>query len=135
MYCFDPRESTFFTDQQAYQSYRYETLKGVELLRQDLVSRGSNLLITNGQYEKVVPSIARVLHAHEVVTFGHHEMQTGVIQQLMSFNSESLSQVSFQLNMHSIGFRILNFSELRSFHSNSLPPFPKINPGRIPSAA
>lgn len=134
-YCFDPREFELFADNQSHQSYRCETLKGVEQLRQDLVARGSNLLVSNGHYEKVIPSIARVLQVDEVVTFLNTDPQIGVFENLMSFRAESLSQVSFQLNMHSIGFRMLDLKDFKAYTAPALPPFPKINPGRIPSAA
>lgn len=134
-FCLDPREAECLSDYQAQKSFRYETLKGVELLRQDLVSRGSNLLVSNGFYEKVIPSVARVLQVDEVVTFLNADAQVRVCEQLLEFRADALAQVSFHLSMHSIGFRMLDLKDFQSSATPYFPPFPKINPGRIPTAA
>ena len=136
LYCVDPRESQLFPDKQLFERFRRELFSGIEVLRNDLISRGSNLLVMNGQYEKVVPSIARVLCADEVVTFNHPANQHRVFEHLMAHRENALHEVAFQLNMHSISFRteplpVLDYAT----NDPAFPPFPRINPGSIPSEA
>ncbi|MFM7900352.1 MAG: hypothetical protein ACKPAD_00025, partial [Bacteroidota bacterium] len=116
--------------------YNRDLVSGVEMLRKDLITRGSNLLVMTGQYEKVIPSIARVLKVDEVVTFNNPATQYHVFEHFMAFRENSINEVSFQLNMHSISFRtapLPTFSQQLS--DPAFPPFPRINPGAIPSAA
>ncbi|MFM8950399.1 MAG: deoxyribodipyrimidine photo-lyase [Bacteroidota bacterium] len=136
IFCFDPRESDLFPDKQLFERYNRELVSGVELLRQDLITRGSNLLVMAGHYEKVIPSIARVLQVNEVVTFNHPPTQLHVFERLTAFRENSTQEVSFQLNMHSIPFRSESLPT-SSFQVSSpaFPPFPRINPGAIPTAA
>ena len=136
MFCFDPRESHHFPDKQLFERFNSELVSGVELLRQDLLSRGSNLLVVNGHYEKVIPSIARVMLVDEVVTYYPPANQNRVFEQLMAFRENASNELSFQLNMHSIPFRaepLPNYGQTIS--DPTFPPFPRINPGAIPSAA
>lgn len=136
MYCVDPRESEFFPDKQLFDRFCRESVSGIKTLRNDLVNRGSNLLVMNGHYEKVVPSIARVLAVDEVVTFNHPAGQHLVFEHLMAFRENALQDVAFHLNMHSISFRTEPLPTLdHSVSDPAFPPFPRINPGSIPSAA
>ena len=136
MFCFDPREANFFPDKQLFKRFNRELISGVELLRQDLVSRGSNLLVMNGHYENVIPSIARVMRVDEVVTYNHPANQHRVFEHLMAFRENSSQELSFQLNMHSISFRSEPLpASGHALNDPTFPPFPRINPGAIPSAA
>jgi hypothetical protein len=83
----------------------------------------------------MIPSIARVLGASEVVTFNSNDASVGFSTQLHSFKSESLNDVAFNLGMHSISFRIFDLPSDSNIGSPIFPPFPRINPGRIPTAA
>ena len=136
IFCFDPRESDLFPDKQIFKRYNRELISGVETLRQDLITRGSNLLVMSGHYEKVIPSIARVLQVDEVVTFNHPATQHHVFEHFMSFRENSIQEVAFQLNMHSISFRTEPLPPFgHTLTDSAFPPFPRINPGAIPSAA
>lgn len=135
LYCFDPRERGCFQDPYQFEKYHNMVLDSVLSLRNDLQTRNSNLLVVNGNYEKMIPSIARVLGASEVVTFNFPETPFLLNTTLQSFKSQSLNDVSFNLGMHSIAFRTV---DPPSDNSNGLPvfpPFPRINPGSIPTAA
>jgi deoxyribodipyrimidine photolyase len=134
VFCFDPREKEFFNDNHQFSDFNTSLLDGVSRLRSELVSKGSNLLVSNGNYEKVIPSLARVLQANEVVTF-HQGTHHSVLENLASFRADSINQVAFNLNMHSIGFRLEEQASFALPGNFNFPPFPKINPGRIPSAA
>lgn len=135
VFCFDPRESDLFPDKQIFNRFNHELVTGVEMLRQDLVNRGSNLLVMNGYYEKVIPSIARVLQVNEVVAFDHPAKQHLIFERLMAFRRYSMQEVSFQLNMHSIPFKSEPLPAFgHSLTEHTFPPFPRINPGAIPSA-
>jgi deoxyribodipyrimidine photolyase len=135
LFCFDPREPECFQDSTQFDQYNKKLLESVSNLRTDLQSRGSNLLVVNGQYDKMIPSIARVLGASEVVTFRANESSIGISNQLNSFKSQAINEVAFNLGMHSISFRVVDPPSESITGSLLFPPFPRINPGRIPSAA
>ncbi|MFM7078307.1 MAG: deoxyribodipyrimidine photo-lyase [Bacteroidota bacterium] len=135
LFCFDPREHSCFADATQFDKYHKILTTNVAELRQDLLSRGSNLLVVNGQYEKMIPSIARVLGASDVVTFNDLEPPAGISGPLHSFKLDSVHQVSFNLGMHSIGFSMFDLPSDANLSNPLFPPFPRINPGRIPTAA
>lgn len=135
LFCFDPRERNCFGDAGQYDKYHKMLTQNVAELRQDLLSRGSNLLVVNGQYEKMIPSIARVLGASEVVTFNDLGSSASFSGSLHSLKLDAVHQVSFNLGMHSIMFNTFDFPSDSNQANPLFPPFPRINPGRIPSAA
>ena len=122
VFCFDSREEKLTETAE----YRQNVLR-VTRLREELKSKGSNLLVVYNHYEIIIPSLARVLKASKVLT--HPIFTASQNTPLYDFREEKFREVSHLLNMHSI--------PLRTTHLNGgagripLPLFPSINPGSI----
>lgn len=106
-------------------------IENVSQLRSRLIECGSNLLITCGDAEHVIPSLARVLKVKKVV---------GMVPDSFQFANDSvhiiytIETVKKTLESHSIAFyyHYKITPETVLFSTPSLPPFPDIYPGDLP---
>lgn len=103
VFCFDPREITVSSDSSMHELAANQLINKVSCLREQLQGKGSNLLIVNNHYERIIPSLARVLSVNEVISdplltgneINHHSIQ---------FRNQKAEEVKSLLNMHSIPF-------------------------------
>lgn len=135
VYCFDPREEQFFNNLSDYHQYWNETVESVKKLRVDLQSKGSNLLIVNGSYEVLIPSLSRVLDAKEVVANSEISASNLFFSNLVEFRNQKTFEIQHHLKMHSISMKLEIGSSQKVAQETSsyyFPPFPEINPGNLP---
>lgn len=135
VFCFDPREEQFFSNSSAFYRYWNETVERVETLRSGLQSKGSNLLIVNGSYEVLIPSLSRVLNADEVVANTEISSTDLISSNLVDFRKKKTLEIQYNLKMHSITMKLENIgaSQFNEYSDKFyLPPFPEINPGNVP---
>jgi len=130
VYCFDPREyeiqncnSRDFLDQQG---------TAVSTLRKSLQKRGSNLLVVHNYFEKIIPSLARVLVVNKVVTNELVNEHSFSRKELTEFRNKKALEVQNLLNMHSIPLVFEGPCAPLMELPAVFPGFPEINPGIIP---
>jgi len=132
VFCFDPREQELIKGLYASSDLINDQIRKAQLLRKELQLHGSNLLVVNHPYEKIIPSLARVLKVTKVVTNQLVDPETVSCPELSSFRNQKAREISYLLNLHSIPV----IFEKNSSHNYklplSLPGFPEINPGLIP---
>ncbi len=134
VFCFDSREYALLGSRNFNSAFFEDQFRSARLLRQDLKSRGSNLLVVSHPYEKIIPSLARVLRVTRVVTNQLIQPEKTSFPDLTAFRNLKAGEVSQMLRMHSIPF---TFDANRNFMQqlpDLFPRFPEINPGSIPSA-
>lgn len=124
VFCFDQREENLMTESDS----RFK-VQQVARLRDDLKSRGSNLLVVYNSYEIIIPSLARVLKVGKVLSHPLALTSPSDEALLHDFREAQLKEVGHLLNMHSIDLKINNSKNLPDWMP--LPVFPAINPGQI----
>lgn len=133
VFCFDPREFAVTTDYEKYELIANQLITKVSGLREQLQNKGSNLLIVNNHYERIIPSLARVLSVSEVISDPLLTGNETKLHQSIQFRNQKAQEVKSLLNMHSIPFNYCfqppQTERLHSF----FPGFPEINSGQLPS--
>jgi len=133
VFCFDPREIAVYPDSDKHELAANQLINKISVLRNQLQNKGSNLLIVNNHYERIIPSLARVLSVNEVIS---DPLLTGNETKLyhsIQFRNQKAQEVKSLLNMHSIPFNHYNQQHpLERMHS-LFPGFPEINSGQLPS--
>lgn len=130
--CFDFRERDVISGLYASSDLMSDQIKKAELLRKELQLRGSNLLVVNHPYEKIIPSLARVLKVSKVVTNQLIDPELDSCPELTAFRNQKAREISYLLNLHSIPV-IFEKNGLHNYKlPRYLPAFPEINPGLIP---
>ncbi len=124
VFCFDSREGNL-----TEVSDRRQKALRVAQLREDLKSRGSNILVVYNFYEVIIPSLARVLKVSKVLTHPLSPTPSSKDQVLTEFREEKLKEVGHFLNMHSIDLKVSQLNNITGWMP--LPVFPSINPGQI----
>jgi deoxyribodipyrimidine photolyase len=134
VFCFDSRDERFFSCKETYRNYLNKTIKEVADLRTKLQQKGSNLLIVNGNYEVLIPSLSRILQVNEVVTSANLVPGNANLDELADFRKRKTEEIEYYLRMHSISMKIEKESSNKSSFSEIFyfPPFPEINPGMLP---
>jgi deoxyribodipyrimidine photolyase len=127
VYCFDPREAVI--DPVTFSSSIKKQVDAVISLRAALMQRGSNLLVVEGYFEKIIPSLARVLQVQQVVT---HIYMEGKGNKLADFRWQKAGEVAQLLNMHSIPVLFEGPCLPDDKLPVKFPGFPEIEPGSIP---
>jgi deoxyribodipyrimidine photolyase len=135
VFCSDRREKNLLCDSTLYSAFNDQELNNMDLLRMDLISKGNNLLYVEGHYDKLIPSLARVLQVDEVI-IGVDELtwQTNSsLDQIRKFREQAFTEVSSILRMHSIPTDTDRVITKRQNGGNYdfLPSFPGINTGSI----
>jgi deoxyribodipyrimidine photolyase len=133
VYCFDPREASVSEHQDPDGKFFDALVRQVKSLRCALRRKGSDLLVVNGFYERMIPSLARVLQVKNVVSLMRPPDSFSANDPLMKFRSEKEKEIDRLLNMHSIPFQQgISGSAILS-EPALFPAFPDINPGQIPA--
>jgi len=134
VFCFDFREERLFENREDYTKYMNDVIKKVGEMRLSLQQRGSNLLILNGSYEILIPSVARVLSVDEVIAGFDSTPYNHNTAGLLDFRNRKTGEVNHLLNMHSIAMRTED-QAVPNFvfdGGGNLPAFPSINAGTVP---
>jgi deoxyribodipyrimidine photolyase len=133
VFCFDPRETELVRNFPGGSGIVQQQIQSVKSLRQELKARGSNLLVVGDPYEKIIPSLARVLNINKVVTNWLPEPMHTELPELTSFRNKKTLEIRNLLQMHSIPMVIEDQPASHQFVlPASFPRFPEINPGVIP---
>jgi len=102
VHCFDSRELEFYPAYTNPFDFLNSHKDEVQRLQNNLLKKGNNLLIVYDYFEKIIPSLARVLHVSAVVTdeipVDSHTLQSD----LTHFRNSKALEVQKLLNMHSI---------------------------------
>jgi deoxyribodipyrimidine photolyase len=130
VFCFDPREPRLLDEEEAG-TFRLKLVEKVINLRNGLLNKGSNLLVVNDHYEKIIPSLARVLEVNLVVT-DNTDTDFEMYPEIKNHRSKKTNELAFLLNMHSIELKSLE-EQTGEYAPDIFPCFPDINPGIIPS--
>jgi deoxyribodipyrimidine photolyase len=133
VYCFDPREFTCLHHKGRSESSIIDLIDRVSYLRQNLQKSGSNLLVVNDHIEKIIPSLARVLNVSSVVADYYNEGTTMSSDPIALFRNQKAMEVMNLLRMHSIPVNFISQGPAEIPHHYSVPNFPEINVGDIPS--
>ncbi|MDQ3050176.1 MAG: deoxyribodipyrimidine photo-lyase [Bacteroidota bacterium] len=133
VFCFDPRERDLVKTSFLSAGYLQDQIRSAAALRNELVKRGSNLLVVAHPYEKIIPSLARVLKVTQVITNQLSEPEISAFPELTAFRNQKAREVSQLLGMHSIPVYFEAPGSQKHHLPASFPRFPEINPGRIPS--
>lgn len=131
VFCFDPRESGLIKPES--QTYYSKLVHHVAELRQELRLKGSNLLVVHDRYEKIIPSLARVLGVNQVYTDGVAADYKSSNQELERFRNFKALEVKQLLNMHSIAVHLGSCQRIDVRMPQIFPGFPDVNPGEIPA--
>ncbi len=131
VFCFDPRESGLIKPES--QSYFSTLVDRVSELRQELRLKGSNLLVVHDRYEKIIPSLARVLGVNQVYTDDVAADYKSSNQELERFRNFKALEVKQLLNMHSIAVHLGSCQRIDVRMPQIFPGFPDVNPGEIPA--
>ena len=124
VFCFDPREEKLSDPTELSKKS-----SKVARLREELKSRGSNLLVVYNFYEVIIPSLARVLQVNKVLTHRLSSCSLNHEQVIHEFREDKFKETGHLLNMHSINLKISNLNQTSAWMP--LPVFPSINPGSI----
>jgi len=130
VYCFDPRESKI--PHCNSWDFLHQQSSAVSILRKSLQKRGSNLLVVHDQFEKIIPSLARVLIVNKVVTNELVKNPPAGEMELAEFRNQKALEVQKLLNMHSIPLFFEGPCVPGAELPSVFPGFPEINPGTIP---
>ncbi len=133
VFCFDPRERELLLNTYISPGFLNDQIRSAAALRNELVNRGSNLLVVAHPYEKIIPSLARVLKVTQVVTHQLSDPEKTAFPELTAFRNQKAREVSQLLGMHSIPIYFEAPGTQKHHLPASFPRFPEINPGRIPS--
>ncbi len=133
VFCFDPREVLVADHQNKKCEYANKLINKVLTLRKNLQEVGSDLLVVSDHYEKIIPSLARVLNVDMVATERIAASKGVATDPMTHFREEKLLEINTLLRMHSIPL-VFPQNELHKFQRNSFPTFPPINSGSVPSA-
>lgn len=134
VFCFDSREYALMASCNFNSAFFEDQFRSARLLRQGLKERGSNLLVVSAPYEKIIPSLARVLSVSRVVTHQLLNPEKTSFPDLTSFRNLKASEINQLLRLHSIPFAFdSNGSQVQQI-PELFPRFPEINPGAIPTA-
>lgn len=133
VYCFDPREFACLHQKGRSESSIIDLIDRVSFLRQNLQKSGSNLLVVNDHIEKIIPSLARVLNVSSVVADYYNEGTTMNTDPIALFRNQKAMEVMNLLRMHSIPVNFISQGTAEIPHYYSVPNFPEINVGDIPS--
>ncbi|HMT29054.1 MAG TPA: deoxyribodipyrimidine photo-lyase [Bacteroidia bacterium] len=133
VYCFDPREFLLLPNETLTEDYANQQINNVSLLRHNLQLKGSNLLIVTDPYEKIIPSLARILDVHSVVSDIEAPSGTHTFEKISTFRHQKAMEVKGLLNMHSIPVHFVGCHDKVQAETPIFPTFPEINPGQIPT--
>ncbi|OQA06258.1 MAG: Cryptochrome DASH [Bacteroidetes bacterium ADurb.Bin397] len=131
VYCFDPRESGLTRNDS--ENHYGQIVNAVVTLRHELRLKGSNLLVVHDRYEKIIPSLARVLGVNSVYTDPLVPEYKSAFQELERFRNVKTLEVKQLLNMHSIPVHLGPQQWTQVELPHIFPGFPDVNPGEIPS--
>lgn len=104
VYCFDPREASLSEQHDPCGKLFHAQIRQVKSLRFALRKKGCDLLVVNGFYERMIPSLARVLQVKHVVSMLNLPDSIPADDPVKKFRSEKEREVISLLNMHSIPF-------------------------------
>ena len=131
VFCFDPRESGLIKqDSLGFYSKLFEM---VASLRHELRLKGSNLLVVHDKYEKIIPSLARVLGVTQVYSDGIIADYKSINQDLERFRNFKALEVKQLLKMHSVAVHLGSRQNIDVRIPQIFPGFPDVNPGEIPA--
>lgn len=147
-FCLDNKLSSA-ADPASDQVYFHELIFRLHMLREQLKKHKSNLLILSGKPEYLLPSVARVLEVSKVIT-AEITSEANYFYEKPTTSNQKAEEEKLQklLNHHSIKYlknkcvtpQVI-FTQIDESKRNStnnmvkkffLPPFPDINPGKIP---
>lgn len=134
VFCFDPREITVTSEPNMQELTANQLINKVAGLREQLKSKGSNLLVVNNYYERIIPSLSRVLNVNEVISDALQSVNE-VNYHTILFRNQKAEEVKRLLNMHSIPFNLCNQQYPTDQIQSIFPAFPEINSGQMPSVA
>lgn len=133
VYCFDPRENQYSDSSNTIRNFLRDRVQNVEILRRELQLHSSNLLVVTEPYEKIIPSLARVLKVSCVITNNLVLPELSNVPDLIFFRNQKAREVFQLLNMHTIPLVLTDHGNQPDTIPASFPRFPEINPGLIPS--
>ncbi|MBL0342163.1 MAG: deoxyribodipyrimidine photo-lyase [Bacteroidetes bacterium] len=134
VFCFDPREIVIAEAFNQKEIFVNQLVNKVLQARKNLQELGSNLLVVCDHYEKVIPSLARVLAVDQVATEATGIEDASLTGHLSQFRNLKVFEINRLLNMHSIPLIVPGQFNTLHFSQVSFPLFPQINPGQIPTA-
>ena len=134
VFCFDAREQ-HLTHPLTGSPTDYFTglIHKVSHLRNELLKRGSNLMVVHDRYERIIPSLARVLGVHQVRTENFSPEYRTELAEINRFRNLKTLEIRQLLNMHSIPVIVDSTSCNRILLPSTFPGFPDVNPGEIPN--
>jgi deoxyribodipyrimidine photolyase len=133
VYCFDPREIAISNELENQKLFINQLITKVSLLRNNLQKNGTNLLVVNDYFEKVIPSLARILQVDSVISDLPVQENYSSFDKVSGFRYQKVIEVKNLLNMHSIPVNLSVFQPADACMPSIFPTFPEINPGIIPT--
>lgn len=134
VFCFDVREQHLMHPLTGSQTdYFSNLILKVSHLRNELLKRGSNLMVVHDRYERIIPSLARVLGVHQVRTENFSPEYRGENVEISRFRNLKTLEIRKLLNMHSIPVVVDSSFCNRILLPTTFPDFPDVNPGEIPN--
>lgn len=90
-------------------------------------------MVVHDRYERIIPSLARVLGVNQVRTENFSSEYRSEHTEVSRFRNLKALEIRQLLNMHSIPVIVDSTACNRSLLPNTFPGFPNVNPGEIPN--
>ena len=120
VFCFDPREESFSNSNTKTQDLNFRIPDGIKVFCEKLHEHGTHVVLFHDCFEKVIPSLARVLFARKVITGELILPEQSNTPSLTEFRNQKVVEVAAILSMHSIPLQYLSIlSYSRNWHDIS----------------